>query len=538
MASRATVAKRIGLLRRGWPWLPVGLAVVYVLLLLAQSKSLVQAVYLSADVSSAPVIAELSDEAPPGSEVVLGNFPWYEAYWFETLTRWAPAHRQLWQVAPYLFSLAGVACVAWSAWRTAGRWAGAMVAVALGCASGGLLSYQFAWSIHAAVLFHAPLLGAFLVLCASRGGLLGPLPVHIAAAVGLTLFTAVGVASDRLLVVAGLAPLALGGLGVAWLAPGSLRRRLALTAVGVAAGSAVLAVPIGAAARDAGIRAADFPIRFADFDQIGPNVRLLFESLAYLAGGDFGGKEPSFESVIQLLCAVAVAMGAVWAARFARRFLAEGPADPVRAAHVLFWTAAGALTALTFLISSLPVDKFTSRYVIVTLYSVAALLAVAGAASTGWRRAAVTGGVALVALSGVASLARRDLQDNPAGYPTGGVSGQVADLVAEEGLDHGYAGYWDAAPITWQTKARARVYPIEPCIPGLPRKGGYCPFPFHRIDSWYRPKEGVRTFLVIDPTQPGVQAPDPRFGPAERTERIGQLEVRVYGYDIASRFSP
>jgi hypothetical protein len=52
------------------------------------------------------------------------------------------------------------------------------------------------------------------------------------------------------------------------------------------------------------------------------------------------------------------------------------------------------------------------------------------------------------------------------------------------------------------------------------------------------PKQGARTFLVVDPTQPGVQAPDPRFGRPERIERIGQLEVRVYGYDIASRLGP
>jgi hypothetical protein len=409
-----------------------------------------------------------------------------------------------------------------------------MVAVALGCASAGLLTYQFAWSIHAAVLIHAPLLGAFLVLCASRGGLLGPLPLHVAASVVLTLNTAVGVASDRLLLVAGVAPLALAGVAVAWLADGPLRRRLALTAGGVAAGSALLAIPIGVAARDAGIRAADFPIRFADFDRLGPNVRLLFESLAYLGGGDFGGKEPNFDSVVQLLCAAAVAIAAVWAARYSRRFIRERAADPVRAAHVIFWASAGGLTALIFVLSSLPVDKFTSRYVVITLYSVIALLTIAVAESTGWRRAAVTTGVALVALSGLASLARRDLQDNPAGYPTGGVSGQIAQLVADERLDHGYAGYWDAAPITWQTKAQALVYPIEPCIPGVPRKG-FCPFPFHRIDSWYRPTEDVRTFLVIDPTQPGVHEADPRFGQPDRIEQIGQLEVRVYGYDIASR---
>jgi hypothetical protein len=527
----------MGNLRRNWPWLPVGVALVYVLLLLGQAKSLVQAIYLSADVSAAPMIAELSDQAPSGSEVVLGNFPWYEAYWFETLTRWAPAHRQLWEVAPYLFSLAGIACVAWSTWKVAGRWAGAMVAVALGCASGGLLTYQFAWSIHAAILFHGPLVGAFLVLCVARGGTIGRPAVHVPAAVALTLFTALGVASDRLTLVTAVVPLAVAGVAVAWLAGGSLRWPLALTAVGVAAGSLIVGLVVAALARDAGIRSAGFPIHLAQFGQLGTNVRLLFESLSYLGGGDFGGKEPDLSSMLELVCAGVVSLGALWAARYVRRTIVLPQVDPVRAAHVIFWATAGAVTTLSFLLSSLPVDKFSSRYVIVPLYAIPALLAVAVAADRGWRRAALVAGVGLVALSGVFSLARQDVQDNVGGYPTGVVSGPLGDLVQEEGLDHGYAGYWDAAPLTWQTKARALVYPIKPCVPPTPDQV-YCRFPFHRIDSWYRPKRGVRTFLVVDPTQPDVQAPDPRFGRPERVEQIGQLEVRVYGYDIASRLGP
>jgi hypothetical protein len=538
MAANGTSVARTDLLRRAWPWLPVGIAGVYLVVLLATLKDVVQSIYLSADIASGPVIAELSDNAPAGSEVVLGNFPWYEPYWFETLTRWAPAHRQLWELAPYVCSLAGIACLAWSASKAAGQWAGAMVAVALGCASGALLTYQFAWSVHAAVLFHVPLLGAFLVLCASRGGLLRSRPVHVAAAAGLTLFTAVGVASDKLLVVAGVLPLAIAGLALAWLLRGSVGRLLGITACGVAVGSVVLSVPIGAAARDAGISAADFPIHFATFDRLGPNFRLLFESLAFLAGGDFGGEDPSASTVLELLCAATVAAGAVWAVRYARRFAADPPTDAVRAAHLVFWAAAGTLTALTFLLSSLPIDKYTSRYVIVTLYAIPALLAVGAAHWQGWRRAVVVVGVALAALSGVASLIRDDVGENPTGWPTGAVSGPLGRLVAEENLDHGYAGYWDAAPLTWQTKAQARVYPVEPCTAASPDKAGLCPFPFHRIDSWYRPKPGARTFLVIDPTQPGVQAPDPRFGRPQRTERIGQLEVRVYGYDIASRLGP
>jgi hypothetical protein len=43
---------------------------------------------------------------------------------------------------------------------------------------------------------------------------------------------------------------------------------------------------------------------------------------------------------------------------------------------------------------------------------------------------------------------------------------------------------------------------------------------------------------VVDPTQPDVHGPDPRFGRPDRIVRIGQLEVRVYAYDIALRLGP
>ena len=224
--------------------------------------------------------------------------------------------------------------------------------------------------------------------------------------------------------------------------------------------------------------------------------------------------------------------GAVAAVRFAVGFARERVADPPAAAHVVFWGISGTVLALVFVLSSVPLDRFSARYVVGTFYAIAALLPVAVAGAADWRRAAVVAGVTVLAITGAYALAKQDMQANPSGYPTGVVSGPLEKLVERERLDHGYAGYWDAAPLTWQTKARARVYPIWPCPQD---RGTYCPFFVHRISSWYEPKPGVRTFLVVDKTQPDVHSPDPAFGRAARVERIGQLEVHVYDYDIASR---
>jgi hypothetical protein len=85
------------------------------------------------------------------------------------------------------------------------------------------------------------------------------MPLHVPACVALAAVTALGVASDRLLLVAGIAPFALAGIALAALLPGPVGRRLAASAVCVAAASVLLAIPIGAAARAAEIRGPTSP---------------------------------------------------------------------------------------------------------------------------------------------------------------------------------------------------------------------------------------------------------------------------------------
>src|SRR5205807_1843050 len=99
---------RLTALARLWPWLPVLFAAAYVVLLASTFRSVVQGIYLSADFASAPYIGELYRQAPSGAEVVLANFPWYTTLWFEQATHWLPAHRQVWEVAPWVGSLIGV----------------------------------------------------------------------------------------------------------------------------------------------------------------------------------------------------------------------------------------------------------------------------------------------------------------------------------------------------------------------------------------------------------------------------------------------
>jgi hypothetical protein len=529
--------------RRGldqWAWLPVPLAGAYVLLLVINLRSIVQSIYLSSDIVSAPFLGELYRQAPPGVHVVLGNIAWFPALFFEQATAGLPAHRQIWELAPYAFSLIGIGLVAWSTFMVAGRWAAVISASVLGAASPALLPLQFAWSIHALTYVEVAVLGAFLVLCVARDGVIGGRVRHVLLSASVGVITAIGLASDKLLAIAGLAPFVLCAFAMLRIAPRRIGRRVAITAAGVSvvalAGDAVLHRVLVADH----ISTSPFPISFSPYDQIASHVGLLVQSMTYLFYGDFGGLALSFTSVLKFLCAVVV-IAAMLAgagvmrteARHLRRRLDEDarvvPTSGAVSAHLVFWSLVILLTSLGYVLSRVPVDEYTVRYLVPAAYGLAAVLSVVATRNLAFRGAVVAGACVLLLASTLAS-ARHELQANPSHFPNGAVAASLLRLAKSEHLTYGYGGYWDAAPLSWQTKTAVQVYPVATCGPSL------CPFPLHRIDSWYTPRPGVRTFLISDPTQNPNPGPLPSLGRPQQIVHLYQLTVYIYPYDIASKF--
>lgn len=529
---------------RLWPWLPLAFAAVWALLLVAGLRSLVFGVYLDADLASALFIGEVWDERGDGAEVILGNYPWYSTLWFEQLTQGLPAHRQLWQVAPWIGSLIGIAALAWSTARAADRWAGAIVAVVLACSGAGLLVFQFAGNARAPTVTSVCLLGAFLVLCAQRGGMVGGPLVHGALALALAAVGAAGFASDKLFAVAGLAPFALAGLASLWLLDRRTARRIAVTTTVVSGLAAAGGALLLKAMEDDGVRALPLQILFAPWEELFSNLRLLGQAQLYLFNGDFSGRTIEFSSVLALACAVVVVAGWIAAARFARGWARDaivsrpaarpdGGPPAARAMHLSFWVLATTLPALAFVFSTVPVDTLSARYVVTVGYGVATLLAVSAAGGGAAARALLVAGACVVLTGSIASQARRDIQDNHSNFPTARESTPLLEFARREGVKHGYAGYWDAAPLSWQMKAEVQVYPVATCGNGL------CAFWLHRIASWYEPRPGRRSMLIVDAAQLRSAAPTgapAKFGRPSRVARFGQIEVYVYPYDIASRF--
>jgi hypothetical protein len=260
----------------------------------------------------------------------------------------------VWEVAPWIGSVAGIVLVAWATARAAGRWAGWFVAFVLVCAGDRLLPVQFAADLHGATAIDVCVLDAFLVLLVSRGGRIGGRATNLLLCAAVAAFAAGGVASDSLLIPAGLLPFVLAGASQYWFSPGAAGRRIAATVLAVTVAAAVGAGIAVAAMHAEGVYAARNTIRFATWDSLLTNLTHLAQSTADLFNGDFGGAAIGARSGLVFACAVAFGWAVVLAFREGRRQLGrlrQPGADSVREAHVAFWAAAAALSAAAFVFS-------------------------------------------------------------------------------------------------------------------------------------------------------------------------------------------
>ena len=490
-------------------------------------------IYSNADIVSAPVIGELFPKAPSDATTVLGYLPWYTTLWFELATRWVPFHRQLWEVGPWLVSIGGIVLVAWSTAKAAGRWAGLFVAFVLVCAGDRLLPIQFGSDLHGATAVYVCLLDAYLVLLVTRGGRIGGPVTHVALCGVVAALTAAGLASDNLLIPAGLAPFLTAAVTQLWWAPRPVGRRIAISSFAIGVAAAIGAAIAVEAMHRVHVYAAETTIVFVGWNELVDHVTELVQSLADLFNGDFGGAAIGARSLLAFACAVAVVAGLVAAWRLGReqlgRLRAGGPPiTAVREAHVTFWLLALALPAAAFVLSGFG-QIGGARYLVASGYGIVVLAAVALAPRGHLARAVGVVAASLVVTASVVALASGDIRANSGHYPRQDFARFLTTFTQGEGLKYGYASYWVAAALTWETSTRIEVYPVLPCS----SPGGLCTYPLHVITSWYLPRARTRTFVVLDPRY-GPTPADLHFGNTVEVASYGEYKIYVYDYDVAA----
>ena len=533
--TRSTDLRALG--RRATVWVPLALMAAYLVLVAIKFNQFVNATNWFSDSSASYVIAQTLGSAPSGRHVVLGQFGWYTTLWFFLITKGLPLHRQIWEATPYVVALLGAGLVSWASWRAIGRRAALLTLVVLVCASPDVLVILLSPTLHTATYFTVSLLAAYLVVLATvpraRTG-----PYAVAGALGVGLIAGANAASDSLAWIAAVGPFLLAGIGLWGLRRTSAARQVALAVLATAAVTAVAAAVASAIMRANGFSTNPPRAVFASFDQTVNNLKLLVQVTLKMGGGSVFGQQVGGQGVLTLACAAIALIGVAIPFVLLWRLLREpATAEPgaalARPAFVLFWGLCAVLVVVAFVLSTAPLNLTAVRYAVPLLYAAAATAPLL-LDRPGWPRALVPTAVSVFALGGVVGLTRDEIVPGP--LPVRFAQPQLLQFFKREHLKVGYAGYWEASSLTWQSKFAVNVYPVYECR--RPAAPTLCPFYFHHISTWYRPRPRTRTFLIVDPAQPFVTGPpDPAFGRPEQVYRTGPLNVYVYGYDIASRFA-
>ena len=266
------------------------------------------------DVASAPVIGTLIAGAPSGRTVLLGQYPWYESLWMMELTRSLPGHREIWEAAPIVFTAGAYALLTAAVWWCFGRTRALLLAALLLSTTVELRAVLFTLDFHGEVVMHACVLAASLIVVLGAERLSGWTVAALALLVGA--FTALGVASDEIVLIGAILPMLLTGLALWVRRPQPRERRVALFAVGVC----VIAVLVGELAalamRHDRIIPAPYPLSFVALGRVLANVEIFAGAFTNLAGGNFFGAKASGAGYLTFAAGLLALAGLATAARW------------------------------------------------------------------------------------------------------------------------------------------------------------------------------------------------------------------------------
>ncbi|HEX4033846.1 MAG TPA: hypothetical protein VHX66_05330 [Solirubrobacteraceae bacterium] len=278
------------------------------------------------------------------------------------------------------------------------------------------------------------------------------------------------------------------------------------------------------------------PIHLASLSSIHVHVWEWVQAIWTLAGGGYvGGVALTVLSALAAGLAV-VAVAAVLAGlrnfpgSFETTFARDGGAagnSPARTAYVTAWFLSSLLISAAFVMSTAPQGDTSQRYLVGVPIALAALIPLLAR-----RRlviATVTIAASIYCLNGLASLATLNTTQSNSFTR---VAAAVTSLAGREHVSYGYSDYWNAAPLTLDSKFNVSVYPVMTC------KTGLCRFPSASLSAFYRVQPHTRSFLLTYRHAYFLRGVPKKLGPpAAKFSIDGSYGLLVYDYDIASRIN-
>ena len=521
---------------------PLGLAAIYLGYFLLRLHESIVAILWDSDYASGLTLTQTVAHTGSGGHTIISTTGAYIPLWFGLLTARVPFHRQVWEIAPTLVFGATAITIAWSVARVATARAALSACLIVVVASPWTLAIVMAPVAHNTVYPATALLGAYVVWLAGgtarRRVATVAVPAVGAVALGLA------VASDSLLIATGVIPLALTAAAAA--VQRSERARLvAWSGLATVAGSVPIAIVTKAMMRAQGFETVPTSPRLglAALSSVPGHVRILAAGLKELSNGYLAAGWPGrVHAEIGVACDVVMVSALVTVAyiglrstaRLVRREEGDG-VEVMRLLHVGFWFSSVVVVCGAFLFTTAPSGgpalKHESYY-LTAIFSVAAIVPLL-VRPHHLARLLVPVGLAIFATGSIIGLKRDYLQVMKP--PVARYASAIVHLAEANRVTVGYAGYWDASSLTWNSRDHVLVRPLEQCP--NPRGADVCPFFLMRTPSWYVPKER-HTFLLVDPSEAFVTSLPRGLGRPIASYEVGTIGMYVYAYDIASRLGP
>jgi hypothetical protein len=515
-------------------WIPIAALLTYFVVLVPHVSRLVSTSLWNGDVVSINLLLPELGHPGQGNLVYLPSDPFYSVFALHALLIHSHWLYQWWPMIGLVLGIGTAALMVWMTAMALGKRAALLCGVVVLCASPAMLGVIVPANFHVSTWFNDAVLGLLLVtLAGGPGHWTGR---YVALSVAVAALTGLDLASDPLLAVAGLAPFVMTPLMLAVVSRDPAAAWLAKVAVGVAVATVVVSLGVSYLMSGLGVSRRGFAL-----SDINTPSRILTSTvtaglgLLELLNGALGHAWIAIHALeaaaIGAFVSILVAGAFILVARHAMgRGNGRGAADSARI-HTLFWTLSGFLVLVAFLSTSYTRGVTSTRYLVPEFYALAALLP-ALLLTTGRRWAAGALAATAIALGSAAAM--------PAYLGSVEPQNSTAVLVqflAKHDLTHGYAGYPDASPVTWQSGGRIESRPI---LQGgnCRTVGELCPDTLWSAQRWYRPIASS-SFVVVDPTGQYVRhRPGQKYGKPSAIYQVGRWTVYVYPYDVATRFGP
>jgi hypothetical protein len=522
------------------PPLHLAALVAYCGVLVAELSRLSGQLRANSDVASVLLVGNSLAAGTAGRPIEAGQ-PAYA--WLVDALNWVGHETVLWTVLPLAITWLGLAGAVLAVARVSSRWpAGLALALGVGAAPSVLLT-ELAPAFHGMAWGAVGLLGWYTVVTAGRPTVKRR---SLLLAAGAGLLAGAAAASDALVIVAGLVPLA----AVAAMLFLRTRQRDVLgpfcsLAVSALVSFTAIHLLMARAGYSSGLGGGT--TRGIGLHALAANARVVGRGLLDMANGL--PMEPG-AGVSWLPLGLAVALIVLAAAGICFVMVrAAWPTDAgggllARQAHVLYWVVSAVLLLGALLVSNVimpggdspPADRLVSsqRYLTGIFFAAVALVPLWPRTRTGRLLATIVATI-FIATSAVRLVGAESSADfQPSASRAVPVLQQA--LLAR-GLSHGYASYWDADVLRW---ASGGALDIVPAAEGTPCGAGptaFCRDLLNSVGGWFTAQPG-RSFVVVDPDDGFIPAPPPAsLGTPAETFGVDRFTVYVYSSDVLKRFA-